>query len=213
MSLSLVRCVLCRYATQDVDSAISSGGGGQQQKDLQDSGDSSGSAGSDSSSSSECPYAGVRRMLSQLQLGEGARVRPCARRSLRICKANAATTLALPQPQPEQDEGTAAGDDGSGLLRLHGPCVQLFVSNNQGVEHRDARCVLPEETCSFALVRAMIGYRVSSPFLAEALEAIDDPTSTTVRVLYSTVLYCTVLYCTVLYSSSAAAAHTHACAY
>jgi hypothetical protein len=209
-------CVLClcRYATQDVDSAISSGGGGQQQKDLQDSGDSSGSVGSDgSSSSSECPYAGVRRMLSQLQLGEGARVRPCARRSLRICKANATTTLALPQPEPEQDEGTAAGDDGSGLLRLHGPCVQLFVSNNQGVEHRDARCVLPEETCSFALVRAMIGYRVSSPFLAEALEAIDDPTSTTVRVLYCTLLYCTVLYCTVLYSSSAAAAHTHACAY
>lgn len=42
------------------------------------------------------------------------------------------------------------------------------------MEHRDARCVLEHETCSFALVRTMIGYRVSSPHLAAALRCIDD---------------------------------------
>ena len=97
-------------------------------------------------------FDGVREMLRQLQLPAEAEVLPCKRRSLAISKDEA----------------------GGGVLRPHGDSLQLFVSNNEGVEHRDARCVLPEETCSFALVRAMIGYRVRSPGLATALAAVAD---------------------------------------
>ena len=43
---------------------------------------------------------------------------------------------------------------------LHAPPACRFVSNNSGVEHRDARCTLPHERCSFALVRAFVGYQV-----------------------------------------------------
>lgn len=72
------------------------------------------------------PYGGVRNMLSQLLLGDQASVRPCTRRSLRICKSNAAKEVGA---DTETDRESC--DDSGGVLRLHGPSVRLFVSNNQ----------------------------------------------------------------------------------
>eukprot|EP01052_Picozoa_sp_SAG31_P058237 SAG31_NODE_17681_length_661_cov_1.469751_2_plen_184_part_01 len=81
-------------------------------------------------------------------------VLPCDRRSLRISRAQHGTEKAA------EDTG------GASLTIRAGRPQPLFVSNNSGVEHRDSRCVLPEETCSFALVRAFIGYELYNPKLA-----------------------------------------------
>lgn len=75
------------------------------------------------------PYGGVRNMLSQLQLGEQASVRPCTRRSLRICKSSTAIETADTAIVTDA-EGESCVDYG-GMLQLHGPSVRLFVSNNQ----------------------------------------------------------------------------------
>lgn len=75
------------------------------------------------------PYGGVRHMLSQLQLGEQASVRPCARRSLRICKSSTANEP-VDTATVTEAEGESCADYG-GVLQLHGPSVRLFVSNNQ----------------------------------------------------------------------------------
>ena len=97
-------------------------------------------------------FSGAREMLAELRLGSDAQVLPCARRSLRI----------------DKDES------GGGILQVHAEPKHLFVSNNAGVEHRDARCVLAHETCSFALVRTLLGYRVTSARMGAALRCCDE---------------------------------------
>ena len=72
------------------------------------------------------PYVGVRNMLSELRLGDQASVLPCTRRSLRICKSNTVMEVGA---DTETDRESC--EDSGGVLRLHGPSVRLFVSNNQ----------------------------------------------------------------------------------
>ena len=72
------------------------------------------------------PFDGVRNMLSQLLLGDQASVRPCTRRSLKICKSNAVMKVGV-----DGDTDGESCEDSGGLLRLYGPSVPLFVSNNQ----------------------------------------------------------------------------------
>ena len=66
--------------------------------------------------------------------------------------------------QPRAEEG---GVD----LVFSGAPHNVYITLNQCIRHRDARCISADESCAFSLVRALIGFEVSlSPAAAKAFQ-------------------------------------------